>query len=199
LNGSEIDYSDQRKLRNMRAKRIGMIFQEPLTSLNPVMNIADQVIEPLLFHSSMARRDALQRCHDALSEVQIDDPERVMHAYPHQLSGGMRQRVMIAMALICDPDLLIADEPTTALDVTVQAEVCRIIRSLQKDRGLACLFITHDIALAATIADSISVMNEGSIVESAVTTELIARPQSSYAAGLLAAARKREAWKTAGT
>lgn len=171
-------------LNHIRGKRISMIFQDPMTSLNPYLRVSEQIIEPLLIHETISRRDALQRALQALEEVGIQDAVRRIHFYPHEFSGGMRQRVMIAMALITRPEILIADEPTTALDVTVQAQILELIRLRQKELGTAVIFITHDLGVVASFCDHVHVMYGGRIVESAPTTDLFRNPLHPYAAAL---------------
>ncbi|HQF40166.1 MAG TPA: ABC transporter ATP-binding protein, partial [Opitutaceae bacterium] len=161
-----------------------MIFQDPMTSLNPYLRISDQLIEPLLIHEKLSRRDALARGLAMLEAVGINDAAARLHHYPHEFSGGMRQRVMIAMALIARPELLIADEPTTALDVTVQAQILDLIRRLQRELGMAVIFITHDLGVVAGLCDRVQVMYAGRIVESATTTDLFARPHHPYTRAL---------------
>ncbi|MEP0847820.1 MAG: ABC transporter ATP-binding protein [Phycisphaerae bacterium] len=173
-------------LRSMQGARIGMIFQEPMTALNPVLTIGHQVAEPLRVHCGLRGARLRSRTLELLRTVGIPSPERRAQDYAHQLSGGMRQRVLIAMALACEPKLLIADEPTTALDVTVQAQIIALLRSLQQRTGLAILFITHDLLLMSGFADAVSVMYAGRIVESAPTRALFARPAHPYTRALLA-------------
>jgi oligopeptide transport system ATP-binding protein len=156
------------ELRRFRGKRISMIFQDPMTSLNPYLRVSDQLIEPLLVHERVSQRQALKRAITSLEEVGIQDAGRRVHLYPHQFSGGMRQRVMIAMALINRPEILIADEPTTALDVTVQAQILELIRRRQKDLGTAIIFITHDLGVMASFCRRVNVMYAGRVVESAL-------------------------------
>ena len=162
----------------IRGNSIAMIFQDPMSSLNPYMRIGDQVIEPLLIHKKLARAEAWQRGTDALREVGIQDAEKGMRAYPHEFSGGMRQRVMIAMALITKPKLLIADEPTTALDVTVQAQILELIRKMQDELGTAVIFITHDIGIVSGFCDRVLIMYAGRIVESALDRGNLLRSQN---------------------
>ena len=173
------------RMRGIRGKRISMIFQDPMTSLNPFMRISSQLIEPLQLHRGLRKKDAMHRAIDALAEVGIPDPENRIHAYPHEFSGGMRQRVMIAMALITRPELLICDEPTTALDVTVQKQVLDLIRERQRRLGTAVIFITHDLAVVSELCDHIHVMYAGRIVEAAGKSELFRRPLHAYTRSLL--------------
>lgn len=173
-------------LRNIRGRRISMVFQEPMTSLNPVLRIADQLSEPLIQHMSMSRRDAEARGIELLTNVGIPSAGDRMRDYPHQLSGGMRQRVMIAMALACNPSLLIADEPTTALDVTIQAQILELLDVQRKSSGLSMLLITHDLGIVAERADHTAVMYAGQIVESAPTGTLLSTPLHPYTQALLA-------------
>ncbi len=175
------------RLRRVRGGRVGMIFQEPMTSLNPVFTIGNQVAEAVRLHRKVTRAAARQRALELLSLVRIADPERRLDEYPHQLSGGMRQRAMIAMALACEPDLLIADEPTTALDVTIQAQILELLADLRRRLGMAILLITHDLGVVAETCDQVAVMYAGRIVERAAATDLFANPLHPYTIGLLAA------------
>src|SRR5262249_13583036 len=148
----------EKQMRGVRGKDIAMIFQEPMTSLNPVFTIGDQITEAVVLHQRVRRRQAFEIAEQSLRDVGIADPHRRLHEYPHQMSGGMRQRVMIAMALSCQPKLLIADEPTTALDVTIQAQILELLRKLQREKGMAILLITHDLGVVAENADVVNVM-----------------------------------------
>jgi peptide/nickel transport system ATP-binding protein len=173
-------------LRRIRGRRVGMIFQDPMTSLNPVFTVGDQIIEGILAHFKMPRAAARERALQLLQEVGIPDPSARLKAYPHQLSGGMRQRVMIAIALSAEPEILVADEPTTALDVTVQAQILEVLDRLQESRGMAVLLITHDLGIVAGRADRVAVMYAGQIVEEAPTDRLFANPSHPYTQGLFA-------------
>ncbi|MFM2477185.1 dipeptide ABC transporter ATP-binding protein [Celerinatantimonas sp. MCCC 1A17872] len=184
---TKIDETAQRKLRG---QSLAMIFQEPMTSLNPVLKIGDQLTEALRDHHLCSREQAWQKAMTLLDKVRINDVERVMQSYPQALSGGMRQRVMIALALTCDPQMLIADEPTTALDVTVQARILQILRDLQKERQMAVMFITHDMGVVAEIADRVVVMLRGKVVETGSVEQIFKAPQHPYTQSLLAAVPK---------
>ncbi|MBB4304530.1 microcin C transport system ATP-binding protein [Rhodobium orientis] len=188
--GEDILDNDERDLRRVRGDDIAMIFQEPMTSLNPLHTVERQVGEILKVHRGMSDRAARERVLELLHQVRIKDPESRLGAYPHQLSGGQRQRVMIAMALANEPDLLIADEPTTALDVTVQAEILVLLKELQESRGMAMLFITHDLGIVRKVSDRVCVMTGGEIVEENAVEEIFQRPQHSYTKHLLAAEPK---------
>ena len=177
---------NERGMARLRGDRMAMIFQEPMTSLNPAYTVGSQMVEVLARHRGLARRAARARAVELLARVGITAPELRLGQYPHQLSGGLRQRVMIAMALLCDPDLLIADEPTTALDVTVQAQILRLLQRLQRELGLALLLITHDMGIVARMAQHVSVMYAGEVVESAPVEALFAAPTHPYTNGLLA-------------
>jgi peptide/nickel transport system ATP-binding protein len=173
-------------LRDIRGRRIGMIFQDPMTSLNPVFTVEAQITEGILAHAAVSKRQARERALHLLQEVGIPDPVARLRAYPHQLSGGMRQRVMIAIALAAEPEILIADEPTTALDVTVQAQILEVLDRLRDARGMAVLLITHDLGIVAGRADRVLVMYAGQIVEEAATEQLFANPSHPYTQGLFA-------------
>jgi oligopeptide/dipeptide ABC transporter ATP-binding protein len=179
-----LELSD-REMRAIRGDDIAMIFQDPMTSLNPVYTVGEQIAEALRLHRKLSRKAAREAAIRAMHEVAIPDPARRIHDYPHQLSGGMRQRVMIAMALACDPKLLIADEPTTALDVTIQAQILELLNELRKHRDLAVLLITHDLGVVAEVADRVAVMYTGRVVEESPVKELFARPKHPYTEGLL--------------
>jgi oligopeptide/dipeptide ABC transporter ATP-binding protein len=173
------------EMRAVRGARIAMIFQEPMTSLNPVFTIGSQIGEAVRLHQHTARRETLERTIEALRLVGIADPERRVNDYPHQLSGGMRQRVMIAMALACEPKLLIADEPTTALDVTIQAQILDLIRELQMRLGLAVILVTHDLGVVAQYADDVTILYAARVMEQAPSAELFRDPLNPYTRGLL--------------
>ncbi|MCE5230862.1 ABC transporter ATP-binding protein [bacterium] len=175
----------EKQMRRVRGAEISMIFQEPMTSLNPVFTAGSQVAEVYRIHRSMSRREAMDRAVEMLKQVRIPDPARRAREYPHQMSGGMRQRVMIAMALACNPDLLIADEPTTALDVTVQAQILKLMNELQDEFRSSIIMITHDLGVVAETCDDVAVMYAGQIVEEAKTAELFDRPLMPYTQGLM--------------
>jgi peptide/nickel transport system ATP-binding protein len=172
-------------MRDLRGARLAMIFQEPMTSLNPAYTVGDQIVEAIQRHQGLSAADARTRAIEMLRIVRIPSPERRVDDYPHKLSGGMRQRAMIAMALACGPELLIADEPTTALDVTIQAQILDLMRGLRRDTGTAIILITHDLGVVAEMADDVAVMYAGQIVERAPVRDLFARPEHPYTVGLL--------------
>ncbi|BCH13229.1 MULTISPECIES: ABC transporter ATP-binding protein [unclassified Mesorhizobium] len=188
--GADLLAADEKALRRVRGNKITMIFQEPMTSLNPLHTIEQQIVEVLTLHQGLRDRQAKARTLELLNEVGIREPEKRLDAYPHQLSGGQRQRVMIAMALANEPELLIADEPTTALDVTVQAQILELLAELKSRKGMSMLFITHDLGIVRKIADRVCVMTKGKIVETGPTKEIFASPQHSYTRHLLAAEPK---------
>jgi peptide/nickel transport system ATP-binding protein len=185
FDGFDLLHVPDQTLRDLRGDRLAMIFQEPMTSLNPGFTIGEQIVETILRHRGGSRRQARERAVELLRRVHIPSPERRIDDYPHKLSGGMRQRVMIAMALACDPMLLIADEPTTALDVTLQAQILELMRELKAASGAAIILITHDLGVVAEVCDEVAVMYAGEIVERAAVDELFAFPQHPYTVGLL--------------
>ena len=184
FDGVDLLHSTPAQSRAIRGKRVAMIFQDPMTSLNPYLRVSDQLIEPLLIHEKISKAAALKRGLEALEAVGINDAARRINLYPHEFSGGMRQRVMIAMALITKPELLIADEPTTALDVTVQAQILELIKKMQRDLGMAVIFITHDLGVVSGLCDRVQVMYAGRIVETADTRTLFYSPQHPYTRAL---------------
>ncbi len=184
LNGRSLLELSERQMRDVRGGQVAMIFQEPMTSLNPVFTIGSQIVEAIRLHQRLSRRAARELAVELLEHVGIPDPARRFREYPHQLSGGMRQRGMIAMALSCDPDLLIADEPTTALDVTIQAQILDLLKQLKAERGLSILLITHDLAVVAETAGAVGVMYASKLVELADVRGLFARPGHPYTQGL---------------
>lgn len=183
----EITSLEKQAIRNLRGNRIAMIFQEPMTSLNPVYTIGNQLMEPLQLHQHMGKAEAYTQALQLLARTGIDNPEYRINCYPHQLSGGQRQRVIIAMALACRPTLLIADEPTTALDVTIQEQILRLIKDIQAEYGMSVLLITHDLPMVQKIADTVSIMHQGRIVEQGTVREIFAHPRQEYTRHLLAA------------
>jgi len=184
--GEDISRARARRVNALRGNKMAMIFQEPMTALNPVYTVGDQICEPLRLHQGLSREEARARAIDILRSVEIPAPERRIDEYPHQLSGGMRQRVMIAMALACDPDVLIADEPTTALDVTVQAQIFDLLRAQQQRRGTAIVMITHDMGAVSEMSDRVVVMYGGRVVEEGLTSEILESPKHPYTVGLIA-------------
>ena len=183
--GRDLATTSTEEMRRVRAKEIAIVFQEPMTSLNPVYTIGDQIAESVRLHERVSRKAALARAVEMLELVRIPTPQRRVHDYPHQFSGGMRQRVMIAIALACNPKLLIADEPTTALDVTIQAQILELLESLQRELGMSILMITHDLGVVAETCDEVIVMYAGRVVERAQADTLFATPRHHYTAGLL--------------
>ncbi|WP_149587030.1 ABC transporter ATP-binding protein [Tabrizicola flagellatus] len=185
LNGRDLLAMSDDELRTVRGAKVGFVFQDPMTSLNPVFTLGNQIMEPLIKHMKMTKPQAEARAVELLELVGIPDARNRLYQYPHQFSGGMRQRVMIAIALACDPDVLIADEPTTALDVTIQAQILELVRELRQKLGMAIVWITHDLGVIAGIADRVMVMYGGQIVEQAPVRELFANPQHPYTRALL--------------
>jgi peptide/nickel transport system ATP-binding protein len=183
--GRELVGASAREMQDLRGNGMAMIFQEPMSSLNPAFTIGDQIVEGLLRHRAISRAQAVEQALAALRKVRIPAPEQRFHEYPHKLSGGMRQRAMIAMALACEPRLLIADEPTTALDVTIQAQILQLMRTLQSETGTAVILITHDLGVVAEVADEVVVMYSGRVVERAPVQALFDEPQHPYTVGLL--------------
>ncbi|MBW1850641.1 MAG: ABC transporter ATP-binding protein [Deltaproteobacteria bacterium] len=191
FNGRSLLSLSEEEMRKIRGNQIAMVFQEPMNSLNPVFKIGDQIQEAMTAHEQLTEEDARDRCIQLLRDVGIPSPEERLRDYPHQLSGGQRQRVMIAMSLACSPDLVIADEPTTALDVTVQAQILELFKKLQTERHMALLYITHDLGVVANIADRIYVMYAGSITEQGSISDIFGNPCHPYTQGLLASLPSR--------
>ena len=187
FDGLDLLQQPGRVMRDLRGNRLAMIFQEPMTSLNPSYTVGNQIMEAIVRHRDVSRKEAAGRAVEMLRRVRIPNPEARFHDYPHRLSGGMRQRVMIAMALACDPQLLIADEPTTALDVTIQAQILDLMRKLREESGAAIILITHDLGVVAEVCDEVVVMYAGQVVERAPVRELFRFPQHPYTVGLLGA------------
>jgi peptide/nickel transport system ATP-binding protein len=187
VGGEDVLRKSAGQLRAMRGRRMSMIFQEPMTALNPVMTVGDQIAEVLRIHTRLAARERGEKVLDIMSAVHLPDPKSMLSAYPHELSGGQRQRIMIASALVLDPLLLIADEPTTALDVTTQAQILKLIREMQERRGMGVLFITHDFGVVAEIAHRVVVMRKGEVVETGTVAEVLERPKHPYTQALIAA------------
>ena len=185
LHGQELVGLDNSQMQAIRGNQISMIFQEPMSALNPVFTIGQQVAEPLILHKNLTKEDAYQRAIEMLEAVGIPDPMSRANNYPHQLSGGMRQRVMIAIALACEPDILIADEPTTALDVTIQAQILDLMHDLQEKFGTSILFISHDFGVVSRMADEIAVMYAGRVIEQGTATEVLVEAQHPYTTALL--------------
>jgi peptide/nickel transport system ATP-binding protein/oligopeptide transport system ATP-binding protein len=192
LCGEDLLNQSEESLQRIRGRRMGMVFQEPLTSLNPVFTIGEQIAEPLRVHLSLPETEIRERSLQLLNDAGIDSPAQRLSDYPHQLSGGQRQRVMIAMALACGPELIIADEPTTALDVTVQAQILRLINRLQQSRDMSVLYITHDLGVVSQIADRVYVMYAGVIVETGAVQQIFGNPRHPYTQALLASLPSRK-------
>ena len=190
LEGRDLLRLDREELRRVRGNDVAMIFQDPMTSLNPLLTVERQMTEVLETHRGMSRREARRRSAAGLGDVGIPHPEERLDAYPHELSGGLRQRVMIAMALLCEPAVLLADEPTTALDVTIQAQILDLMAELQRKRGTSIVLITHDLGVVAGMSDRVNVMYAGRLVETGATGPLYARPRHPYTRGLLASVPK---------
>jgi oligopeptide transport system ATP-binding protein len=183
--GKSLPLLNNEEMRKIRGNHISMIFQEPMTSLNPVFTIGNQIAEAVMLHQGLSKKDSHERTLDLLKSVQIPSPEQRIREYPHQLSGGLRQRVMIAMALSCHPSVLIADEPTTALDVTIQAQILDLMNRIRRDSEMSIILITHDLGVVAEMADRIMVMYAGEVVEVARTVDLFQRPCHPYTIGLM--------------
>ena len=185
FNGHEVEKMTEKEFRKMRGEEISIIFQDPMTSLNPVYTIGNQIVEMVRLHTNKDKKEAYARAKELLELVGINEPERRLKQYPHELSGGMRQRVMIAIALACEPKLLIADEPTTALDVTIQAQILELMMELRKKLGMSIIMITHDLGVVASMCEKIAVMYAGKIVEYGTTDEIFYNPKHEYTKGLI--------------
>ena len=185
FNGHQIDQMSEKEMRKIRGNEISIIFQDPMTSLNPVFTIGNQLMEAILLHTDKDKKQARERAIEMLTLVGVNEPESRLKQYPHELSGGMRQRVMIAMALVCEPDILIADEPTTALDVTIQAQILELMQDLQKKLGMAIIMVTHDLGVIASMCDEILVMYGGRVCERGTADDIFYRPAHEYTKGLL--------------
>ena len=185
FNGHQIDQMTEKEFRKIRGNEVSIIFQDPMTSLNPVYTIGNQIVEVILLHTDKTKKEAWDRARELLELVGINEPDRRLKQYPHELSGGMRQRVMIAIALACEPKLLIADEPTTALDVTIQAQILELMQDLRKKLGMSIIMITHDLGVVASMCEKIAVMYAGHIVEYGTTDEIFYNPQHEYTKGLI--------------
>ena len=187
FNGHEIEKMSEKEMRKIRGNEVSIIFQDPMTSLNPVYTIGNQIMEAILLHTDKNRKQAKERARELLTLVGINEPDKRLKQYPHELSGGMRQRVMIAMALACEPKLLIADEPTTALDVTVQAQIVKLLKRINQKKGTAILFISHDLSLVRRLCSRVIVMKGGRIVEQGAMKDIFENPQQEYTQKLIAA------------
>ena len=185
FNGHQIETMSEKEMRKIRGNEISIIFQDPMTSLNPVYTIGNQIMEAILLHTDKKKAQARERAKELLELVGINEPEKRLKQYPHELSGGMRQRVMIAIALACEPKLLIADEPTTALDVTIQAQILKLMNELKKEKGTAIIMITHDLGVVASMCERIAVMYAGKIVEYGTAEDIFYRPRHQYTKGLI--------------
>ncbi len=196
LDGQELVGADEKLMHTIRGNKVSIIFQDPMTSLNPTYSIGHQLVEAILLHTDRNLEQAKERAVEMLRLVNINEPEKRVHQYPYELSGGMRQRVMIAMALACEPDILIADEPTTALDVTIQAQILELMKSLQEELGMAIILITHDLGVVAQMCDEVIVMYAGQICEQGTADEIFYNPKHAYTRGLM---RSIPTAETAGT
>lgn len=190
LSGEDLLSLTEKQMQAVRGSRISMIFQEPMTSLNPIQTCGRQIMEPMLLHTGISKKEAAARAVELLRQCGIPDPAQRFKEYPHQMSGGMRQRVMIAMALACDPQLLIADEPTTALDVTIQAQILELLKKIKKERSMSIIMITHDLGVVSDFCDRVLIFYTGQVVENAPVRELFQRPLHPYAQGLIRAIPK---------
>ena len=195
FNGHEIEKMTEKEFRKIRGNEVSIIFQDPMTSLNPVYTIGNQIVEVILLHTNKTKKEAYERARELLELVRINEPTKRLKQYPHELSGGMRQRVMIAIALACEPKLLIADEPTTALDVTIQAQILELMQELRKKLGMSIIMITHDLGVVASMCEKIAVMYAGHIVEYGTADEIFYNPSHEYTKGLIKSIPKLNAEK----